>query len=96
MLRLRCGFSRFSQVPVNENSEFLQSPIQYNSSRADLLHNAHAIIWDEGPMANRAVGSSVDETCRISTNSSLPFSGKTIIMLGDFRQTCPVIRRGTR
>ena len=29
-------------------------------------------------------------------HSSLPFGGKVIVLLGDFRQTCPVIRKGTR
>lgn len=28
--------------------------------------------------------------------NELPFGGKVIILLGDFRQTCPVIRRGSR
>jgi hypothetical protein len=28
--------------------------------------------------------------------SDLPFGGKVILLLGDFRQTCPVIRNGTR
>jgi len=26
----------------------------------------------------------------------VPFGGKVVILLGDFRQTCPVIQRGTR
>lgn len=51
---------------------------------------------DEAPMANRAVLACVDETARRATGLDVPFGGKCVIMLGDFRQTCPVIRGGTR
>jgi hypothetical protein len=47
-------------------------------------------------MANRAVLACVDELLRRIMCSDLPFGGKALILLGDFRQTCPVIRRGTR
>lgn len=47
-------------------------------------------------MANRAVLACMEETCRKVMGNDLPFGGKVIILLGDFRQTCPVIRRGSR
>ena len=47
-------------------------------------------------MANRAVLSCVDETCRRVMGNDRPFGGKTVILLGDFRQTGPVIRGGSR
>ncbi|OBZ77961.1 ATP-dependent DNA helicase pif1 [Grifola frondosa] len=84
------------KVPVNENNELLVSPIEYHSPRAELLRRASVIISDEAPMANRAVLACVEETCRRVMANSAPFGGKTIVLLGDFRQTCPVIRRGTR
>ena len=43
-----------------------------------------------------AVFNCVEETCRYVTRSSLPFGGKVIVLLGDFRQTCPVIQNGSR
>ena len=47
-------------------------------------------------MANRAVLACVEECCRkVMGNQSL-FGGKFVILLGDFRQTCPVIPRGTK
>jgi hypothetical protein len=74
----------------------LQSPIKPDDARADLIREASVIIWDEAPMVNRAVFACVDETCRMIMRNDLPFGGKILILLGDFRQTCPVIRRGTR
>lgn len=84
------------QVPVNERNEMLESPITATDSRAALIRQSSLIIWDEAPMANRAVLACVDETCRRVMQSPLPFGGKVVILLGDFRQTCPVIRKGTK
>ena len=74
----------------------LESPISQNDSRAALIRQSSLIIWDEAPMANRAVLACVDETCRRIMQSPLPFGGKVVVLLGDFRQTCPVIRKGTK
>jgi len=81
---------------VNDKSEMLQSPITPTDPRGDLIRSASAIIWDEAPMANRAVLACVEEVCRNVMGNTNPFGGKIVILLGDFRQTCPVIRGGTR
>jgi len=48
-------------------------------------------------MANRAVLGCVDDVCRrVMRKPDVPFGGKVIVLLGDFRQTCPVIQHGTR
>ena len=70
--------------------------ISPTDSRAELIRQCSLIIWDEAPMANRSVLTCVDKTCRGIMQSDLPFGGKVILLLGDFRQTCPVIRNGTR
>jgi len=47
-------------------------------------------------MANRSVLACVDETCRQIMQSTLPFGGKVVVLLGNFWQTCPVIHGGTK
>ncbi|KAG8983330.1 hypothetical protein FRB93_007309 [Tulasnella sp. JGI-2019a] len=47
-------------------------------------------------MANRVVVACVDELLRHITGQDLPFGGKILIFVGDFHQTCPVIRCSTR
>ena len=74
----------------------LLSPIKLTDPRGELIRETSVIIWDEGPMVNRAVLACVDEVCRTVMENDLPFGGKIIVVLGDFRQTCPVIRGGTR
>ena len=74
----------------------LQSPIKATDSRGELIKQASIIIWDEGPMVNRAVLACIEEVCRTVMENDHPFGGKIVVVLGDFRQTCPVIRGGTR
>ena len=47
-------------------------------------------------MANCAVLACVEECCRKVMGNQTPFGGKVVVLLGDFRQTCPVIPRGTK
>ncbi len=46
-------------------------------------------------MVNRAAPSCVDNLLKDILHTNTPFGGKVIIFLGDFRQTCPVIRNGS-
>jgi PIF1-like helicase len=74
-----------AQVPVNDKNEFLTSPIKVDNLQAALIKSTKVIIWDEAPMANHVVLGYIDEVChRIMDNSSVPFSGKIIILLGNF------------
>lgn len=84
------------QVPVGEEGQVLSSSVEAHDPRGELIREAAVIIWDEAPMANSAVLACVEETCRRVMRNDLPFGGKVVILLGDFRQTCPVIRHGTR
>lgn len=74
----------------------LQSPIKAGDSRSDLIREAAVVAWDEAPMVNRAVLACVEETSRRVMDCHEPFGNKIILLMGDFRQTCPVIRRGTK
>lgn len=74
----------------------LESSISPTDSRAQLIRQASLIIWDEAPMANRSVLACVDEICRQIMGTDIPFGGKVVVLLGDFRQTCPVIRKGSK
>ena len=47
-------------------------------------------------MANRAVLACVEECCRRVMNDSTIFGSKVVILLGDFRQTCPIVPGGTK
>jgi hypothetical protein len=74
----------------------LISPIQPSHPRGQFIHELAALCWDEAMMANRTVKGCVDETCRHVMANNIPFGGKSVILLGDFHQTGPVIRGGSR
>jgi hypothetical protein len=79
-------------VPVDNSNQQLESPIQPNHSRGELIRNASLIIWDEAPTANKAVFACVHDVCRRCMEQDEPFGGKVILVLGDFRQTSPVVQ----
>ena len=62
----------------------LVSPIQPGSPHGELIRDTAVVIWDEAPMANRAVMACVEETCRCVMGNECPFGDKTTILLGDF------------
>ena len=48
-------------------NELLESSIHVGDSHAELLHEAALILWDEAPMANKAVLACVDATlCKVT------------------------------
>ncbi|KEH40062.1 PIF1-like helicase [Medicago truncatula] len=88
-------------VPFEIN-EALSLTMEKDSPRADLMHAAKLIIWDEAPMMHRWCFEAVDRSLRdiMSKNDPLnalkPFGGTTIVLGGDFRQILSVVRGGMR
>ena len=67
-----------------------------NSAMAKLIKDAKLIIWDEVPMMSKACYECVDRSFRDITGLELPFGGKVMVFVGDFRQVLPIVRRGNR
>ncbi|PIA58111.1 hypothetical protein AQUCO_00500210v1 [Aquilegia coerulea] len=63
---------------------------------AELFKRAKLIIWDEVPMQHRFCVEAVDRTLRDIRKIKEPFGGVTVVLGGDFKQTLPVITKGTR
>ncbi|XP_071689999.1 uncharacterized protein [Rutidosis leptorrhynchoides] len=87
--------SRF-KLPINLTDESMCN-IRKNTQLASLLKETHLIIWDEAPMNNRQCFETLDRTLKdiLDNNSSL-FGGKSVILGGDFRQTLPVKKKGSK
>ncbi|GBN88674.1 hypothetical protein AVEN_42346-1 [Araneus ventricosus] len=66
------------------------------SPEADKLREAVLIIIDEITMLTEDGLRCIDSLLRDLMNNDKPFGGKVIIIGGDFRQTLPVVPRGTR
>jgi hypothetical protein len=62
-------------IPVQESDDGLQSRIDVRSRRAELLRQARLIIWEELPMAKKAV-ECVDQLLQDTMENDLPLGGK--------------------
>ncbi|KAF7835338.1 ATP-dependent DNA helicase PIF1-like [Senna tora] len=97
----RTAHSRFV-IPLDCNETSTCNIIQGSSNLANLLLHTKLIIWDEAPMAHRYCFEALDKTLRdICGKDNIDrqnkhFGGKVIVFGGDFRQTLPVIPRGSR
>ncbi|XP_066933722.1 uncharacterized protein [Clytia hemisphaerica] len=79
-------------VPVNDGSTCSVKP---NSTHAEFLRNQNIFIFDEASMIPKHALEAVDRMLRDICNSGVPFAGKVVLLGGDFRQTLPVVKRGS-
>ncbi|XP_074318748.1 uncharacterized protein LOC141655572 [Silene latifolia] len=93
--------SRFG-ISINVTEDSICSRIKPGSDLAELLIRAKLIIWDEAPMTHRhcfeALDKSLKDVMRVLDvgNAEVPFGGKVVVFGGDFRQTLPVVSKGSR
>jgi ATP-dependent DNA helicase PIF1 len=59
------------------------------------LQRADIIIYDEVSMVHEHVADTVDRSLRDVMKDERPFGGKTVILMGDFKQLLPVVRYGS-
>jgi len=62
----------------------------------DVLKQTGIIIWDEVPMQHKHAVEALDQTLQDLLKVKKPFGGITVVFGGDFRQTLPVVPRGSR
>ena len=92
--------SRF-RIPIDIH-ETSSCSISSNSREASILRRAKIVIWDEAPMSNKFCIEAVDRLFRDLMSvidpalKNIPFGGKIVLFGGDFRQTLPVVLRGTK
>jgi ATP-dependent DNA helicase PIF1 len=90
----RTAHSRF-KIPINIDEGGYCSFTKQGGT-AKLLREASLILWDEALMTKRHAIEALDiSLCDILDKEDLPFGGKTIVFGGDFRQTLPVVRKGS-
>ena len=70
--------------------------IKKGSAMATLLKMCKVIVWDEATMSNKLALEAVERTFQDIREISAPFGGIAMVFSGDFRQTLPVVRGGTR
>ncbi|GKC84108.1 ATP-dependent DNA helicase RRM3-like protein [Tanacetum coccineum] len=90
----RTAHSRF-KIPLDA-VEGSGCRVSKQSSLAALIRDSRLIIWDEAPMAKRSAIEALNDLLQDLMNSTELFGGKVVVLGGDFRQTLPVVRKGTK
>ena len=79
-------------VPILENST---CNVPHNCQHAQVLREASLFILDEASMISLPAFNAIDRLMRDITGFDVPFGGKVFLFGGDFRQTLPIVKRGT-
>lgn len=70
--------------------------ISKQSNMAQVLKECKLIVWDECTMAHKSGFEALSRTLKDIRGNNKLMGGVTVMLAGDFRQTLPVIPRGTR
>ncbi|UYV75805.1 hypothetical protein LAZ67_13001409 [Cordylochernes scorpioides] len=85
------------KLPLNlYDDELAVCNIAKQSATSKILQQSSLFIWDECTMANRRSIEALDRTLRDLRDNNSIMGGVTFLFVGDFRQTLPVIPKGTR
>lgn len=76
--------------------EYPMCRVGRGTARGNLLAECSLIIWDEATMNHKFAFEALDRTLQDLRHNSRLMGGVTVLLAGDFRQTLPVIPRGTR
>jgi hypothetical protein len=91
----RTAHSMF-KIPVEGLNEESFCGISKNSYCAELLCRTILIIWDEMGPQHRHCAEALDRTCHDILDNDHLFGGITVVFGGDFQQTLPVVKQGSR
>ncbi|KNZ77847.1 hypothetical protein J132_03356, partial [Termitomyces sp. J132] len=86
----RTAHSRF-KIPIPALDTSIAN-IKRGTQLSQLLLQTKVVIWDEVPMQHKNAIDSVDRGFRDILEKDVPFSRVTVVFVGDFRQTLPVIQ----
>ncbi|XP_053595501.1 uncharacterized protein LOC128667822 [Microplitis demolitor] len=85
------------KLPLEMNhSDNILCNISKQSYIAHVIREAKLIVWDECTMAHKNAIEALNRTLKDIRNSDRIMGGITVVLAGDFRQTLPVVPRGTR
>uniref|UniRef100_A0ABD2WQT2 ATP-dependent DNA helicase n=1 Tax=Trichogramma kaykai TaxID=54128 RepID=A0ABD2WQT2_9HYME len=83
------------KLPLDITSDCVCN-VSPNSIYGDYLRQVKIIIWDEISMASKDAFEAVSRLLKDVSNNDKLFGGKVIVVAGDFRQTLPIVRHGTK
>jgi hypothetical protein len=91
----RTAHSAF-KLPLNlASSSSVTCNISKGTGQAHVLQQCQLIVWDEATMSHRNAFQALDKTLQDLRGNTRLMGGVILVLSGDFRQTLPIITRGT-
>ncbi len=93
------GYTIHSWSGIGIKSSLTEYDLDHMATNERLVKRmggAHTLIIDEVSMLSGETLTMVDQACRALRNSTLPFGGLQVILVGDFFQLPPVVSRASR
>ena len=78
------------QIPIDLTEDTV-CDIREGTDRYKLILDTKLVIWDEAPMMHRFAVDAVDNMFSRIKNDQRSFGGVTVVFMGDWRQTLPVV-----
>ena len=95
---LQGGRTAHSTLKLPLNLTHCEAPlcnINKGTGEAKVLQECELIVWDECTMAHRQALEALDRTLQDLRGNGKRMGGVLVLLAGDFRQTLPVIPKGT-
>ena len=92
----KTAHSAFKLPLSTRQSENVVCNISKQSGMGQLLRDVKLIVWDEATMAHKCNLEALNRSLQDIRNNTDLMGGVTVLLAGDFRQTLPVVQRGTR
>lgn len=84
------------KIPIEINNiDSVVCNIKKRSAKAELLKKADTLLWDEISMMHKKGVEAVNTTLQDIRENKKLMGGMLVILAGDFRQTLPIVKRGT-
>ncbi len=95
---LHGGRTAHSTLKLPLNLSHYESPlcnISKGTEQAKVLQECELIVWDECTMSHRQALDALDRTLQDLRGNGKHMGGVVVLLAGDFRQTLPIIPKGT-
>ena len=80
---------------ITQTDGKLNCNIDKNSQKGELLRRCKLLVWDEATMAHKKLIEAVNNTLQDIRSNNSVMGGLLLVLAGDFRQTLPIVPRGT-
>ena len=84
------------KVPIKIEEKTVIDKMTKKGAMKELIQKTRLMVIDEMTMANRKMMNCIDRSLQEALNNDKPFGGITVVLVGDWRQTLPIVQKGSK